>query len=296
MHITPDRHTLLIGDIRIKARSADGQPLQLSKGDPHVAFLRDGGNSKADCILDWGAADLPPFTALGRPLFCHRSQWQVHADDQGGWLLPLIFPPKEPQLRRLARADADFSHIELLIPADDPYSGNPLACLFAELIVLGISSRKPLLLAHSVCLVRGPRAILALGQSGAGKSTLARLCRQERGWRVIGDEIHLLTQAVAFRVHGTPWPGTSGDYAPHSADLAAILLIEHGADNRLMPIAGSAAAAELLSHSFLPIWSEQAMDNAVTLAAAIAGQIPMYRFAFTPDASAAEYLAAFFAG
>ncbi|MCX7935347.1 MAG: potassium transporter TrkH, partial [Planctomycetota bacterium] len=101
------------------------------------------------------------------------------------------------------------------------------------------------LLTHSACLARGSRAILALGQSGAGKSTLARLCRQCRGWQVLGDEIHLLTSASVFRVHGTPWPGSSGNYAPRSADLAAVLLLEHGADNRLMPVVGSAAAAEI---------------------------------------------------
>jgi len=280
---------LEVGPFAFRARRVDGGPLRLAADDAHADFLAPDGPADAELFVETSP---PPPAAVGPSLFVHRAQWHVRADGDD-WSLQLLAPAHRPHLQRLVRATRDFSALRLWTSGDDPRPGEPFAWLLPELIALGLSVRKPALLLHAAAFEVGGRAVLAAGMSGAGKSTLARLA-VECGLRGLGDETALLAAAGGGAVvHGTPWFGSSRVWATGRAPLAAVLLLEHGAENELHPLGGAQAAAELLSHAFLPTWDEVGVAGAASLAAAVAQAVPVRRFAFRPEREAVEMIRRF---
>jgi hypothetical protein len=105
------------------------------------------------------------------------------------------------------------------------------------------------------------------------------------------DRIILRFVNGRVRMFGTPWHGDAGIALAESADLSAMYILEHGAQNELRPMAQSRAAAELLARSFVPHHSAEGMRSALEIAERLTREIPCSLFRFVPDRSAVEMIA-----
>lgn len=106
-------------------------------------------------------------------------------------------------------------------------------------------------LLHSAAVADGGAAFLLLGPSGAGKTTASRLC-EEHGGTVLSDDLNAVVFGEAgARVEKLPFTGDLGDRAggPREVPLRAVLRLEKGSEERLVPLSPARALAHLLAAS-----------------------------------------------
>ena len=174
--------------------------------------------------------------------------------------------------------------------ASDPV--DPLEFPLDELIMIHVLSQGKGVLIHGCALVDAAgRAYVFAGQSGAGKSTLARLWIDHPGVTLLSDErVVLRTDRQPIAVYGTPWHGDAMLVSPRSGELAGVFFLHHAATHAVGPTGGSLAAAKLLSCSFLPFHSAEAIDRTMAALERVVGTTPCYDLGFAPDPSVIDVL------
>ena len=137
-------------------------------------------------------------------------------------------------------------------------------------------------LLHSAAVAEGGGAFLLLGPSGAGKTTASRLC-EERGGLVLSDDLNAVFGGTGARVEKLPFTGDLGDRTggPVQVPLRALLRLEKGSEDRLVPLSPARALAHLLAAS--PFvnrdpWREEALLTALER---VARSVPAYTLGFS---------------
>ena len=97
-----------------------------------------------------------------------------------------------------------------------------------------------------------------------------------------------------MRMYGTPWHGEAMYASPNSAPLARIFVLEHGRGNVVTPLTPSQAVAELFARSFVPFHRHEYVESALMFLEEVADSVPVYRYAFEPDARAVEKIIHFY--
>lgn len=138
-------------------------------------------------------------------------------------------------------------------------------------------------LLHSAAVADGDGAFLLLGPSGAGKTTAARLC-EERGALVLSDDLNaVVPDGAGARVEKLPFTGDLGDRAggPVRVPLCAVLRLEKGSEDRLVPLSPARALASLLAASPFANrdpWREEVLSGTLER---LARTVPAYTLVFS---------------
>ncbi len=135
------------------------------------------------------------------------------------------------------------------------------------------------------------RAILFAGFSGAGKSTQAELWRRERGAEVInGDRALVFPRAAGWCAGGVSVCGSSKICRNETAPLAAIVLLEQGPENVILPMTAAARYRAVLAGLAFHRWSKAETALAGHLAMDLIGAVPVLRLRNRADLGAVEAL------
>ncbi|HEY1462114.1 MAG TPA: hypothetical protein VGF44_01695 [Terriglobales bacterium] len=145
---------------------------------------------------------------------------------------------------------------------------------------------------------------LFVGHSGAGKSTTTKLWQEQGNVRILSDDRIIIRKNILrenrenkdnhqFSMYGTPWHGEAGFASPEKAPLKQIFVLEHGERNEIVPLAQSAAAAELFARCFLPFHDPQALAATLAYLDELTRTVPCYKFQFLPDQTAVEKILEF---
>ncbi len=162
--------------------------------------------------------------------------------------------------------------------------------LFGQLLGCGAG-----VIVHATAVRVGGRGLLFPGTSGAGKSTLSRVLIEAAGARPRGSDLAALEVLSDDRnvlrlidgepwIFGTPWHGDVDQVAAGGAPLDRILFLEHGASNRVHPLARLEAVATLMARCFPPYWDPDQLAAAADLVEKVVEARPPERFEFVPDA------------
>jgi len=131
------------------------------------------------------------------------------------------------------------------------------------------------------------RGYIFSGVSGKGKSTIARLCK-DAGARVIHDD-RLIIRKLNERYHFFNTPVYDDD-KPLEAPLSKIFLIEHGRENKILPVNGAMAVSQVLANCIQHNWDRDIIENLVNAVTDMCKQIQVFRFYFKPEPSAIDFL------
>ena len=166
------------------------------------------------------------------------------------------------------------------------YGGSAVERALSYILMQELPRHHQSLLLHGVAVARNGWGLAHCGRSGAGKTTTARLA--EGHATVLVDENLVISLAGAQpMVLSTPFWGGSTPPAMirrvnHQAPLAALLLLEHGPDFVLEPLAHGDAVLALLTTEKVAV--ERVSSAAAWLATAekLVAQVPAYRLTFRP--------------
>jgi hypothetical protein len=161
----------------------------------------------------------------------------------------------------------------------NPYSVDAVLRIVHSLV---LASEGGFLL-HSASAMRNGRAFLFSGVSGAGKTTISRLAPADV--TLLTDEVsYVRRQEDGYRAFGTPFAGELARVGENvSAPIAALYLLEKGAENRIERVSISEATERIMRNILFFAEEPELVCRIFDSACEFVARVPVYRLTFFPD-------------
>jgi hypothetical protein len=125
------------------------------------------------------------------------------------------------------------------------------------------------------------------GISGKGKSTMAGLW-EAAGAKVIHDDRLIIRNiSGACKMFNTP---VYNDDSPSESTLSRIYLIEHGTENKLIPVKGANAVSLLMANCIQHNWSSETIAGKMDSLSILCTQVPVFKLSFRPDRKIIDFI------
>jgi hypothetical protein len=125
------------------------------------------------------------------------------------------------------------------------------------------------------------------GVSGKGKSTMARLW-DKSGTKVIHDDRLIIRKTTgSYFMHNTP---VYNDDEPRSAPLKKIFLIDHGLENKMIPVRGATAVSMVMANGIQHSWNKEIIAGMMGSLSVLCSYIPVYKLSFKPNRTIIDYI------
>lgn len=285
-----------------------GGRLLLRAAEPGISLAVRGSTAlfktdarDPDIQADVGREDLAGGPAPGRLLFSSGGLWDLFEDGGGRRIYRFTSPALGPAPYKEARFDRDLARGEIAIhsgypayaPPDEPLY--PLEYPLDELLFMHWLSHGRGCELHGCGLVDGEAGYLFVGHSGAGKTTMARLWGEAAQPVVLSDDrIVVRRHAGEAWMYGTPWHGEAQLAAARKARLRAIFILRQAASVGFRELGPVEAVPALLSMSFVPHHSKEALAFVLEFLRGLAGAIPCVELAFPRHARVVDEVRARF--
>lgn len=219
--------------------------------------------------------------------------WSTYYRDAGGRAAARFYaePPWVPaHVIRTTRSGIEYAVTYETCPA------TPLDQRNVELALTTfvLADRRRGVLAHGCGFVLpNGCAVLSPGMSGAGKSTLARLLRDHAdGVDILNDDRVILTrEEKSVRAWGAPWPGSEGIANPIDARLGALAFIRQSDTCSVRALTSRDAARRLYRTLALPLWSGEAMADALEFIDVSLLSLPLFELSYPATPAAGRWIA-----
>ena len=125
------------------------------------------------------------------------------------------------------------------------------------------------------------------GISGKGKTTMAGLW-DSHGARIIHDDrLIIRRKGSCYMMYNTP---VYRNDQPRKSYIDSIFLIDHGNENKILPVKGAAAITSLISNCIQHNWSDFIIKRMLDSVVKVCTSVPVYYLWFRPDAKIIEYI------
>lgn len=151
-------------------------------------------------------------------------------------------------------------------------------------------ARKGGFLVHASSAIRNGRAFLFSGVSGAGKTTMARLAPPDAA--LLTDEIsYVIPQDGGYFAVGTPFYGELARAGQNlRAPIDCVYLLAKGTENKIKPVVRTEAVRGLLGNILFFARDPEFVKLVFDAAVDFAGEVPIRRLTFAPDARVWELI------
>lgn len=281
----PEQHYLRIGGIGLLLDTD-----QILPADPHFQPFRTAPFAPDWTVQFRRTASLPP---VQERVILEDSCWRIHARSEGKYLQTWFDPPRDLTPYAVVDFDAEKRRIRVDYLDKGAHCVNQMRNTFAHLNFEKLLIQHERLCVHAACVRTHLGGILFSGPSGIGKSTQAALWCHHRGGRQInGDRPILSKEGEQWRAWGSPYAGSSDCHLNESCPVTAIVMLRQAPQCSIRRLDPAQALRSIWSGLTVHTWDEEFVTRAFDLAAALAGQVPVYEFACTPDAKAVAFLEA----
>jgi len=294
-------HRLVIAGFEFHLTPPAG--VRFTEADPaYRGFWDPDGSVQGDCIIPVEVCrDDPPIDMDQGYLVEISSTWRYWSD---GETRAAIFDSGAEKLRKLIavllagperiRPGPESVRVIVTQVGGGNRAGlqvNPLHLPVDMVLLSMLAAPRGALIIHAAGYVLGGRAAVLAGPGGGGKSTLGRLLQEGGGGTLLSDDrVVLRLGSSGLRAWGTPWAGTGGMAANAAAPVSEILLLEKGDRNTVQRLSDVEAAEALLRVCTVPWYDEELSRAATGTLEAVSRRVPVYRFFFRADASAAAFV------
>lgn len=125
------------------------------------------------------------------------------------------------------------------------------------------------------------------GVSGKGKTTLAKLWDDAGGKVIHDDRLIIRNISGTYKMFNTP---VYNNDEPAESPLSRIYIIEHGTENRLVPVKGATAVSLVMANCIQHNWNPEIIARLMGTVSIMCGSIPVVKLFFRPDKSIIDYI------
>ena len=135
------------------------------------------------------------------------------------------------------------------------------------------------------------QGVLFSAPSQTGKSTQAELWRRYAGAEIInGDRVLLRRRGNVWHAYGFPCCGSSGICVNRTVPVRAIVILEQGPENRVVPMSAAEKLRCLVSAIEVYRWDAVEVELAFHMAEQLIETVPVVRLICRPDEEAVRVL------
>jgi hypothetical protein len=143
------------------------------------------------------------------------------------------------------------------------------------------------ILIHASGVNNNGRGYLFSGVSGKGKTTMAKLWDDCGATVIHDDRLVLRKTGDSYTMYNTP---VYSDDKPLNSSLNKIFLIEHGVENKLVPVKGANAVSLVMANCIQHTWGHDTINGLLESVSFLCETIPTVKLYFTPDASVINHI------
>jgi len=125
------------------------------------------------------------------------------------------------------------------------------------------------------------------GVSGKGKTTMAKLWDNTGAKAVHDDRLIIRNTGTGYRMYNTP---VYNNDEPHDSPLNKIFIIEHGMNNKLVPVKGAAAVSLVMANCIQHNWGPDIIARLLGSVSIMCNTIPVVKLSFVPDKSVIDHI------
>ncbi len=155
-----------------------------------------------------------------------------------------------------------------------PFGGSAGEVIFRNLILFHSG-----FVIHASAVDYKGSGIIFSGPSGSGKSTHAGMWKKEGAIVLNGDRPAVRKIGDSVYVYGTPWSGTSGEYASRKAPLRCIIMIEREGRTSLRRLDSEEALRLMIPRCYISYFSRELISRALDNLGKVIETVPVYRLA-----------------
>lgn len=138
------------------------------------------------------------------------------------------------------------------------------------------------ILIHASGVNNAGHGYLFSGVSGKGKSTMAKIWDNSGAKIIHDDRLILRKTASGYFMYNTP---VYNNDEPHESPLSKIFIIEHGIENKLVPVKGATAVSLVMANCIQHNWGSDIIARLLGSVSIMCGTISTARLYFKPDRS-----------
>jgi hypothetical protein len=131
------------------------------------------------------------------------------------------------------------------------------------------------------------KGLLFSGVSGKGKTTMARLWENREASVIHDDRLIIRRSESGYQMYNTP---VYNNDQPMSSSLDRIFIIEHGTENRMIPLKGASAVSQVMANCIQHSWDQAIISNLLESVSGMCRLITPCKLFFRPDMSIIEYI------
>jgi hypothetical protein len=164
-----------------------------------------------------------------------------------------------------------------------PFGGSAGEVIFRNLILFHSG-----FVIHASAIDYKGAGIIFSGPSGSGKSTHAGMWKKQGAVVLNGDRPAVRKTAGGVYVYGTPWAGTSGEYASRKAPLRCIVMIEREGKTSLRRLDNEEALRLMIPRCYISYFSRELISRALDNLGKVIETVPVYHLAGGADEGSME--------
>jgi hypothetical protein len=166
-------------------------------------------------------------------------------------------------------------------------SADPLDYPLDGLVLYYLSAIRGDIMIHASGINHNGIGYIFPGISGKGKTTMAGLWNQAGGRVIHDDRLIIRNTDGKYRMFNTPV--YKNDH-PSESEISRIFLIDHGKENRLVPVNGAQAVSLLLANCIQHNWNRELVARLVGSVSLICSSLPVAQLSFKPDIDIIDFI------
>jgi hypothetical protein len=131
------------------------------------------------------------------------------------------------------------------------------------------------------------RGLLFSGVSGKGKTTMARLWDNNGATVIHDDRLIIRKSGTGYLMYNTP---VYNNDQPLSSSLERIFIIEHGRENKMIPLREASAISQVMANCIQHSWGQAIISNLLESVSELCRLLPTTRLFFKPERSIIDYI------
>lgn len=140
---------------------------------------------------------------------------------------------------------------------------------------------------HASGINNAGHGYLFSGVSGKGKSTIAKLWDNSTSKVIHDDRLIIKNTGSGYKMFNTP---VYTNDEPDESPLNKIFIIDHGIENKLIPVKGATAVSLVMANCIQHNWGHDIIARLLGSVSIMCGKIPVVKLFFKPDRSVIDLI------